>query len=203
MERIRKLFKETNITWIKLIVFAIITGLYTGIMALLPIAKDTSFADISISFEWWVLFGVFIILNSKSPLDSGLKCLIFFLISQPLVYLLQVPFYIGGWSIFGYYKYWFLWTLLTFPMGFIGYYLKRDKWWGLLILTPVLLLVGLHYANFLNSVIICFPHHLLSTAFCAATMLLYPAIIFENKKLKLTGEAISVVILAAETILQL
>ena len=46
---------------------------------MLPIAKDTSFADISMTFEWWVLFGVFIIMNSKSAKDSALKCVVFFL----------------------------------------------------------------------------------------------------------------------------
>ncbi len=65
-------------------------GIYAGIMAALPVARDTSFADISISFECWVLFGIFIILNSKTPLDSGLKCFAFFLISQPLIYRTQV-----------------------------------------------------------------------------------------------------------------
>ncbi len=200
MGRIRRLFKETNLTWKRLIVFATIVGVYAGVMALLPFAKNTSFADISISFEWWVLCGIFIILNSKSPLDSGLKCFVFFLISQPLVYLVQVPFYDGGWSIFGYYKRWFLWTLLTFPMGFVGHYLKKDKWWGLLILTPILLLVGCHYAEFLNSIITYFPHHLLSTVFCAATVLLYPAVAFENNKVKHIGVAIAVVILVAATV---
>ena len=45
----QKLFGKLNITWWKLILFAVICGVYTGIMALLPMAKDTSFQDISIS----------------------------------------------------------------------------------------------------------------------------------------------------------
>lgn len=78
MLKIKKLFRETNLTWSKIIIFAIFAGVYTGIMALLPFTKNTSFADISISPERWILFGIFIILNSKSPLDSGLKCFVFF-----------------------------------------------------------------------------------------------------------------------------
>lgn len=92
MKRIEKLFGDINLTWKKLIIFALLSGVYTAIMAILPIAKDTSFEDITISFEVWILFGIFIIMNSKSSKDSALKCFIFFLISQPLVYLLQVPF---------------------------------------------------------------------------------------------------------------
>ena len=85
----KKLFGGIDLNWKKLIIFAIIAGVYTAIMAMLPIAKDTSFADITISFEVWILFGIFIIMNSKSAKDSALKCFVFFLISQPLVYLIQ------------------------------------------------------------------------------------------------------------------
>lgn len=88
----KKLFGEIDFTWKKLIVFAILAGVYTAVMALIPITKDTSFRDIAIHFEVWILFGIIIICNSKSSKDSALKCFIFFLISQPLVYLLQVPF---------------------------------------------------------------------------------------------------------------
>ena len=144
----RKLFGGINLNWPKLIIFAVIAGLYTGLMAYLPQTQDTSFADITISFEVWVFFGTIIIMNSKSNLDSALKCFVFFLISQPLVYLVQVPFSAMGWGIMSYYKNWILWTILTLPMGYIGYYLKKDKWWGLFILVPVMLFIGFHYSGF-------------------------------------------------------
>ena len=200
MEKIRKLFGDIDLSWKKLIIFAIIAGVYTAIMAILPITKDTSFEDITVYFEVWVLFGIIIIMNSRSPKDSALKCFVFFLISQPLVYLLQVPFSSLGWGIFGYYRYWFIWTLLTIPMGFFGYYMKKDKWWGLLILTPILLLLGYHYVNYLGKVIFYFPHHLLSTLFCFVSILIYPQVIFNDKKIKTAGLIISIVILLAASI---
>lgn len=196
MEKIKKAFGGFELNWKKLIIFSVIAGIYTGIMALLPIAENTSFEDISISYEWWVLFGIFIIMNSKSPIDSGLKCFVFFLISQPLVYLVQVPFFHDGWKLFGYYKPWFMLTLLTFPMGFIGNYIKKDKWWGLLILAPMLLLVSSHYSGFLNETITWFPHHLLSAIFCAVTVLIYPLVMFKDQKLKRIG-----IIIAASLII--
>ena len=113
-------------TWVKLIIFAVAAGIWTGVMAMLPAAKDTSFADISIYFEWWILFGIVIIMNSRSPLDSGLKCFVFFLISQPLVYLTQIVAGQAGVSLFTYYRYWFMVTLLTLPMGYIGFFMKKD-----------------------------------------------------------------------------
>lgn len=194
MERIKKIFGGIELTWKKLIIFAIIAGAYTAIMAMLPIAKDTSFADITISFEVWILFGIFIIMNSKSAKDSALKCFVFFLISQPLVYLIQDV--INHNNLFlTYYRFWIVWTIGTFPMGFIGYLMKKDKWWGLVILTPMLIFLGIHYSGFLNQTIYSFPYHLLSTMFCFITLLLYPICIFNNKKVKTAGIIISALII--------
>ena len=124
MEKIKKLFGEIDLTWKKLILFAILAGVYTAIMAMLPIVKDTSFSDLTVTFEVWILCGIFIIMNSKSAKDSAVKCFVFFLISQPLVYLIQDV--INHSQLFiTYYRYWFIWTIATIPMGFIGYSLKE------------------------------------------------------------------------------
>ncbi len=196
----KKIFGEIDLTWKKLIIFAIITGLYTGIMAMIPITNNTSFRDIAISFEVWILFGIIIIMNSKSSKDSALKCFIFFLISQPLVYLVQDL--INHSNLFlTYYRFWIIWTIATIPMGFIGYYMKKDKWWGLLILTPILVFLGIHYGGFLGEVIFYFPYHLLSMLFCIITMIIYPIFIFDNKKLKKIGLTISLIIIILMTLL--
>ncbi len=195
MNKIRKLFGEFDLSWKRLIIFAVISGVYTAIMAILPITNNTSFKDITITFEVWILFGIFIIMNSKSAKDSALKCFVFFLISQPLIYLLQVPFSWQGWNLFSYYGYWFIWTLLTLPMGFIGYYMKKDKWWGLLILTPILIFLGMHYEAFLREMLLYFPYHLLSIIFCILTLIIYPLFIFKNKKIKIAGIIISILII--------
>ena len=202
IEKVKKLFGGIDLSFKKLIIFAIIAGVYTGVMAMLPIAKDTSFADITISFEVWILFGIFIIMNSKSAKDSALKCFVFFLISQPLVYLIQDV--INHSNLFlTYYRFWIVWTIGTIPMGFIGYFMKKDKWWGLVILTPMLIFLGLHYSGFLNQTIYSFPYHLLSTMFCFITLLLYPICIFNNKKVKNAGVVISILIIIAMTIITL
>lgn len=187
-----KKIKNINLTWPKLIVFAIIAGLYTGAMTLIPGIEDTSLRDISISFEWWILFGIIIILNSKSNKDSALKCFIFFLISQPLVYLVQVPN--NGFEIFRYYKPWFIWTLLTIPMGYIGYYLKKDNLVSLIILSPILIFLGFHMFYFLRESINFFPNHLFSFIFCLVSMFIYIYGIFTNKREKLIGTIIVLLI---------
>jgi len=186
----KKIFGGINLTWPKLIIMAIILGVYTAIMAMLPIAKDTSFSDLTVSFEVWIFLGIFIIMNSKSPKDSALKCFVFFLISQPLVYLVQDI--IKHSNLFNtYYRFWILWTIACIPMGFIGYYMKKDKWWGLLILIPMLLLTGKMCAGYLSDTMFSFPRHLLTTIFCIAALIIYPLAIFNNKKIKITGVVIS------------
>ena len=197
----KKLFGGMNLTWPKIIIAAVLAGIYTAVMAILPITKDTSFADISISFEVWILFGILIIVNSKTPLESALKCFVFFLISQPLVYLIQVPFNAYGWGIFRYYPPWFIWTLFTLVMGYVGWYMRKEKWWGLLILGAMLVLLAYHYAGFLRETISFFPNHLLSAIFCAVTMIAYPLCIFQKKQLRIVGVILSVVLLLAVTVI--
>ena len=199
----KKIFGGLNLTWPKVIIMAILVAVYTAVMAMLPITSNTSFRDIAISFEVWILFGIIIIMNSKSAKDSALKCFIFFLISQPLIYLLQVPFSWQHWHLFSYYKFWFIWTLLCIPMGFVGYFMKKDKWWSLLILIPILIFLGIHYSGFLGETVYNFPYHLLSALFCIATMIIYPICIFNNKKIKLTGLIISLAIIAVMTFITL
>ena len=191
----KKLFGGINLSWPKVILMAVLAGAYTAFMAMWFLVRNTSFIDISVSFEVWIFFGIFIIMNSKSPIDSAAKCFIFFLISQPPIYLLQDV--INGSNLFlTYYRNWVLWTVACVPMGFIGYYMKKDKWWGLIILTPILLFLGEHYGTYFSLTNYYFPYHLLTTIFCFATLIIYPLYIFNNKKVRIAGVIISLLIIA-------
>ena len=192
----KKLFGGINLTWKKLIIFAIIAGVYTAIMALLPFTKETSFRDIAIQFEWWILFGIIIIANSKSPLDSALKCFVFFLISQPLVYLIQVPFSWQGWDLFSYYRYWFIWTLLCLPMGFIGYYINKKNILSIIILLPMFFLLVIIGCGYFTTMVSGFPHHLLSFLSCFLIIIFVVINLFDKKKLKVITLLIVAVFLA-------
>lgn len=198
---VKKLFGGIELTWPKVIIAAVIAGVFTAAIAIIPALNYTSFIAITVTFEVWILFGILIIMNSNSNLDAALKCFFFFLISQPLVYLLQVPFSWQGWGLFGYYKYWFLWTILCFPMGYIGYYMKKGKWWGYLILLPMIALTAYSYLTYFPRFQFSLPRFLLITLFCAAALILYPVFLFENKKIKITGAAIGAAIVVALTAL--
>jgi len=187
---VKKIFCGIDLTWPKLIIMAIIAGIYTAVIAMIPIAHDTSFSDLTVTFEVWIFLGIFIIMNSKSAKDSALKCFIFFLISQPLVYLFQDLIKHSNLFV-TYYRFWVLWTIACVPMGFIGYYMKKDKWWGLLILIPMLLLTAEEGMGYFSKMMFSFPRHLLTTIFCISALIIYPLAIFNNKKIKITGLIIS------------
>ena len=201
MEKIKKIFGGIDLSWKKVIIFAILAGAYTALMAIIPQVKYTSFNTITTTLEVWIFLGIFIIMNSKSNKDSALKCFVFFLISQPLVYLIQVPFSWQGWNIFGYYKFWFVWTVLCLPMGYIGYYIKKDKWWGYLILFPMIILTAYSYHTYLTYFTFYYPKYILISIFCVLAMIIYPNMIFNNKKIKIIATIISTLIIIGITIL--
>ena len=64
----------------------------------------------------------------------------------------------------------------------------------------MLALVGYHYLGYLRETYSFFPNHLLSTLFCASTMIIYPLFIFKNKNIKRVGLIISIIILLGTSI---
>ena len=184
---LKKLFGNIELTWKRVILSAIIIGIGVGLLNSIPFLKNTSLTDSAIYFDVWILFGIIIIMNSKSRIDSALKCFVFFLISQPLIYLVEVPFSHLGFQLFGYYKTWFIWTIICLPMGYFGYYMKKDKWWGIIFLFPMMFILGYGLSTHLSNVIYAFPRHLFSYLFCVITIISYPLMIFNNKFAKIIG----------------
>ena len=203
MKKLRKLFGGIDLTWPKVIASAVIAGVITGVIAFLPVFQDTSFHAITVSMEVWILFGIILIMNSKSNVDSALKCFVFFLISQPLVYLVQVPYSALGWGIFGYYRYWFILTVLCLPMGYIGYYMKKGKWWGYLILLPMIILTAFSYSTYFADYLFCMPRYILICLFCACAMILYPVVIFEDRRIRTFGAAVGAALVMILTVIGL
>ena len=191
----KKIFGKINLTWKRIIISAIVIGTSVGLLNSVSFLYDTTITDIATFFDFWIFCGIFIIMNSKSNKDSALKCFVFFLISQPLIYLCEVPFNDMGWNLFIYYKPWFIWTLLCLPMGYIGYYIKKEKWYGLLILFPIMLLLGFGLSSSITNVKYSFPKHLINTLFIIASFIVYPLALFKNKKIKYFGLITSVIIM--------
>ena len=167
MPHLKRLFYGLDMSWKHVIVSAIVLGVFVGLLMSVPALVDTSFTRIGVIFYWWVLFGTIIITNSKTHLDAALKCFVFFLISQPLIYLVQVPFSQLGWGLFGFYRYWFMWTLATLPMGFIGHWLlARKDIWSAIILGPAVALVAFEGVGEFNTAFNNFPQYFISGLYC-------------------------------------
>ena len=168
-----RLYGGIKMSWIKVVMLAAAAALLTTVFLTVGVFYNTSFYRMGVYFEAWIFFAVFIMANCKSPLDSALKTFVFFLISQPLIYLMQVPFSVLGWGVFMYYRTWFLWTLLTFPMAFAGWYIRKKNWLSLLILSPVLLYLTFVYVTSFDFTVRHFPYQLFAALFCLGQVLLY------------------------------
>lgn len=168
-----KLFGGLNMSWPVVILFAVGSAVVTFGALVVPAFINTSFIRIGETVEAWILFAVIIMANCKKPLESALKTFVFFLISQPLIYLFQVPFSWMGWGIFMYYKNWFILTILTFPAAFIGWYIKKKNLLSLLILAPVLCLLAFFCVDAFKTAFTHFPRYLVTALFCLGQILLY------------------------------
>lgn len=182
-----KIYGGLNMSWPAVIIFAVASAAITAAVLIIPIFKDTSFERIGVTFEAWIFFAIIIMSNCKKPLESAIKTFIFFLVSQPLIYLIQVPFSSMGWKLFGYYKYWFIWTLLTFPMAFAGWYIKKRNWLSLLILSPVLFDLILCCIEGFGTAFRHFPRLIVMAVFCAFQVIIYLYVFTSNKLQKLLG----------------
>lgn len=155
-------------SWKKVVIFAIAVAIMTALFLILPFTVHTSLANVGTYVESWILFALIIIMNCKKPFEAAIKTFVFFLISQPLIYLLQVPFSNLGWQIFMFYPQWFYITLLTLPGGFIAWYVKKDNILSALILSVACVILVYFGAYFASSLIHNFPHNLLSCIYCYA-----------------------------------
>ena len=203
MSVLRKLFGGLDITWPKLIIWAVVIGAAVGGLMLIPGVDDTSVKDIGTTFEWWIFFGVVIVSNSKSPVDSAAKAFVFFLISQPLIYLVQVPFSDMGWGLFGYYKIWIIWTLATIPMGAVGHFVKRGDVISSLILAPMTVFLAYHLYTYYGSVKNNFPHHLVTAILCVVFIVVTILGIARTKNAKIVSWLIAGAAVAAMVVLAL
>jgi len=188
-----KIFGGLNMSWRNLIIFAVISGVVTGLIALL-VPDGSSFRQIAVTFEAWIVLAIVVVVNCGTPLDAACKTFVYFLISQPLVYLVQVPFNSMGFRLFGYYyPYWFYWTLATFPGAFIAWYIKKDNILAALILSVAL--VGLIWmgAGYLQSTVGFFPKFLVSTLFCFGSVPLLIMAILKSKTPRMIAAVIAVI----------
>lgn len=182
MKSIKDLFFNKEMSWKKVIIFAIITGVYTALINLIPFLRNTSLQDIAINLECWILFALIIILNCDNYKEASIKCFVFFLISQPLIFLIEAPFDPLGFGIFIHYRYWFILTILTIPGAIIAYQLKRKNWLSVVVLSIANIFLAILAIDYLKSCINNFPNHLLSLLFCIFLAVILTLVVFDDRK---------------------
>lgn len=199
----KRLFGDIKMSWPKVILFAIIAGIYTGLVMLVPFLKGTSFQDIGIAYEWWVIFAVIIVVNCEKSWDAMLKCFVFFLISQPLVYATEIIFgslsFDMGWHYFR--TIWLPMTMWTLPGGFIAYFCKRQNLLGGIILglgNTIQAVMALYY---FGMAVRKFPFHLLSGLICVGSVIIMSVYIQKEKKNRIVAILTPIVLTALIVVL--
>ena len=166
----RKLFTEFDMTYKKLLIFSIGIGVFSGVLG--GLTSDTSFTDMAGGYDFWVVCALFIVCNCNGPLDAGIKCGLFFLISQPLQFYIQAFLYSHNYGNAWYYtKVWLPVIALTFIGGAIAYYAKKDNTVGAIILGLGNSIQMISFVSYLLALLSKFPRHLLSTLFSIGSVI--------------------------------
>lgn len=167
---LKKVIKKEELTYKNVVLFAIICGIATGIILdvelyKIPSIMNNSLFNIGICFEFWIFATMIIISRTKKPLEAACKVFVYFLISQPLVYLIKVPVDPRGLGVFVDYKGWFVWTILTFPGAFIAWYTNKKNNISIAIFMVAILFLSYEFAQHFNVLIREFPLQLLACIF--------------------------------------
>lgn len=201
MKKLKLFFTQTDMHWRRVLLMAVVSGIVVGILAMIPFLDDTSLEDPSVLFDVWFLFAVFIVVNCKTWWQAALKCFVFFLVSQPIIYLVQVPFFDRGWEIFQYYRRWFYFTLLTLPGAAIAYLVKKKNWLSVAVLSVATGYLAYACIYYLRIVLTRFPRHLLSCIFCLALALFFVFTLLEKKSHRTAALAVIAAVLIASLLL--
>ncbi len=205
MKKIEKIFGGLNMSWIAVIIFALAAGAITGVFASIPSIKDTSLGDITGTYEWWLIFAFVIASNCKKNWESALKIFVFFLISQPLVFGVEILTGALDFSKAWYY-YSSIWgpaTLFTLPGGFIAYYINKQNILGAIILGLGNAILGFMGTHYLLAMVQNPPFHLITTIVCFASIFLMTFSIQQDNKNRLISLLIAAIVTGGIVILAL
>lgn len=73
-----------------------------------------------------------------------------------------------------------MWTIACFPMGFIGYYIKKKNIISVIILAPLIALLSSLGVGYISAAINSFLHHLLSGICCFLFIIIISLNLFDK-----------------------
>ncbi len=198
VKMIKKLFGGLKMSWVHVIVFAVVAGVWTAAMNMIPITEGTSFRDIAVSYEWWLIFAFIIATNCEKSWESALKTFVFFLISQPLIFGLEVVF--GGldpqMAYYYIYSNWGPKIIMTLPGGFIAFFIKKQNWLGAIILglgNAIQAILGVAY---ILEVIKNPPFHILTVIISFASIFIMTWSVQKETKYRVVSLVITALVCA-------
>jgi len=169
----KKLFGNLKMGYKEVLIFSFCVGLFCGVFGGMPILKDSSFTDMAGGYEWWTLWAVIICVNSKNYKDAGLKCGLFFLITQPLQFFIQAFLYSHNYLNALYYtRVWLPVIIGTFFGGMVAYHAKKDNMIGAIVLGLGNTIEGMMFIHYLYSFINNPPKHLIATLISIISIIL-------------------------------
>lgn len=201
MKLINKLFHGIEMTWRRILIAAVLIAVYTAAVLLIPALAQTSLRDIGGDIPCWILFALIIISNCKTAKDAAAKTFVFFLISQPLIYLLQVPFSERGWSLFAYYPPWALWTVLTIPMALVGWHTRKTGWLAPVILSTMTVLLADSAVSYFYGFLKFPPYKILSCIACLIFMFMLIQGILPEKRQRVLAWTIAAAALTVSALI--
>ena len=178
---LKKLFFHTKMTWLRVILMALCCGVIPGLLMVPGFLEFSSLQQPGISYEFWVLMAMLIALNCDKALEAGLKTFVFFLISQPIIYLVQVPFSSMGWELFQYYPRWGILTLFTLPGGMLAWYTKKGNYLSALLLAGVCGLLCVQIPALVRQMLNHFPLGTLAVLFDVAEIVFFPLLLLKKR----------------------
>lgn len=192
----KKLLKG-NISWKSVIVMAVVSAVITALLNCIPALFETSLTAPAETLEVWIVLAVFIIMNCKSYKEAMLKTFVFFLLSQPLIYLIEVPFKDAGWGLFGYYRDWAIITVLTIPGSAVAYRVKKGDVLSAVILSVANLLMIISGAGRIDMMMYEFPRYVISVAFCLVFPFIFIFALLKEKRSRAVATVLTALIIAA------
>lgn len=194
-------FLNKEITWIFVIILSVITAAVVAVLNCIPALEGSSFTMPATTIELWIVLALFILLNCKNYKDAALKTFVFFLISQPLIYLIEVPFKTPGWGLFQNYPRWGLMTVLTLPGAVIAYRVKKGDLISAIILSVANVALVLMGFKHMQTVVAYFPRLILAALFCFIMPVVFTMVLLKGKNAKITAALLIAIAVAVGAIL--
>ena len=93
--------------------------------------------------------------------------------------------------------------IFTFPGAFIGWYIKKDKWYSGLILSVMTVFLALTGRAYISGFGEYFPDHLISVIYCFSVIPVFIFAILKSKKSRLITGAVTIIAAIIYTILSI